>query len=44
VWSANRAPGYEAVLGRHLTRVETHEATVARGEPDVIMVATGPRG
>jgi spermidine synthase len=44
VWSANRAPDYEAVLGHHLTRVETHEVTVARGEPDVIMVATGPRG
>ena len=43
VWSANRAPGYEAVLGHHLTRVETHEVGVSRGAPDVVMVATGPR-
>jgi spermidine synthase len=44
VWSANRAPDYEAVLGRYLTGVRTHEIPVARGGPDVVMVATGPRG
>jgi hypothetical protein len=44
VWSASRAPGYEAVLGRYFSSVQTHDIMVGRGEPDVVMVASGPRG
>lgn len=44
VWSAARTPAYEQILDRHFTFVDRHEIMVARGEPDVVMVATGPRG
>jgi spermidine synthase len=44
VWSASRVPAYEAVLGRHFSSVQTHDIMVARGEPDVVIVASGPRG
>jgi hypothetical protein len=44
VWSASRAPAYEAVLGRHFSSVQAHDIMVGRGEPDVVMVASGPRG
>jgi spermidine synthase len=44
VWSAAAAPAYEAVLDRHFTAVDRHDIMVARGEPDVVIVASGPRG
>lgn len=44
VWSAARAPAYQAVLDRHFARVEVEEIMVARGEPDVVLVASSPRG
>src|SRR6185437_14001589 len=43
VWSAARSPSYEAVLDAHFARLEVHEIRVARGEPDVVIVASGPR-
>jgi spermidine synthase len=42
VWSAARSAAYETVLRRHFHRVDVHEIDVARGEPDVVMVAVGP--
>jgi spermidine synthase len=42
VWSANDSPLFEARLQRHFSMVQTHHIPVARGNPDVIFVATGP--
>jgi spermidine synthase len=42
VWSAARSPAYEAILGRHFGQVEVVEVPVARGEPDVVFVASYP--
>jgi spermidine synthase len=42
VWSAHRAPAFEARLRRRYRMVETREIPVARGEPDVVWVASGP--
>lgn len=39
VWSAARSPSYEATLSRHFDTVEILEIPVARGEPDVVMIA-----
>jgi spermidine synthase len=44
VWSAASSPEYEAILHRHFESVARREIMVARGEPDVVMVASGPRG
>jgi spermidine synthase len=42
VWSASRSPAYQTTLHRHFAHVAAHEVTVQRGEPDVVMVASGP--
>jgi spermidine synthase len=39
VWSAARSATYLAVLSRHFRWVEVHAVEVARGEPDVVIVA-----
>jgi spermidine synthase len=39
VWSAARAPAYEATLRRQFARVAVHEVAVPRGEADVVMIA-----
>jgi spermidine synthase len=44
VWSAARSPSYETVLRHHFERVEVLEIEVPRGERDVVVVATCPRG
>jgi spermidine synthase len=44
VWSAARAPRYTAILDRHFESVTVQAIMVARGKPDVVMVASGPRG
>jgi spermidine synthase len=43
VWSAARSPAYETTLHCHFAHVEVHEVAVQRGEPDVVMVASGRR-
>ncbi len=44
IWSSAPAPAYQAVLDRHFASVQTHAIMVARGEPDIVIVAGGPRG
>jgi len=44
VWSAAAVPAYERLLSRHFDLVSSHAIMVARGEPDVVVVASGPRG
>lgn len=44
VWSASPAPAYREVLGRHFASVGVQEIMVPRGEPDVVLIATGPPG
>ncbi len=43
VWSAHRSADFEGRLRARYRTVETREIPVARGEPDVIWVACGPR-
>lgn len=43
VWSANRAPAFEARLRTRYADVGTIEIPVARGEPDIVWAATNPR-
>ena len=43
VWSAHRAPVFEARLGERYRTVETRQIPVARGEPDVVWVVSDPR-
>ena len=43
VWSAHRAPAFEATLRERYPTVETRQVPVARGEPDVVWVVSGPR-
>ena len=43
VWSAHRAPAFEARLGERYRTVETRQIPVARGEPDVVWVVSDPR-
>ena len=43
VWSAHRAPAFEARLRERYRTVETRQIPVARGEPDVVWVVSGPR-
>ena len=40
VWSAHAVPSYEAVLTEQFARVWSRTVDVARGEPDVIYLAT----
>jgi spermidine synthase len=40
-WSAGRSAGFEAALGKRFMRVTRHDVPVARGEPDVVWVASG---
>lgn len=42
VWSAARSPAYETVLHRHFAQLQVHEVAVQRGQPDVVMVGSGP--
>jgi spermidine synthase len=42
VWSANRAPEFEARLRARYAEVQTIEVPVARGDPDVIWTARTP--
>jgi spermidine synthase len=42
VWSAARSPAYEIVLHRHFAQLQVHEVAVQRGQPDVVMVGSGP--
>ena len=42
VWSAHRAPAFEARLRARYGTVETREIPVARGEPDVVWAAQRP--
>ncbi|TCK19851.1 spermidine synthase [Pseudonocardia endophytica] len=44
VWSAAPAPDLEARLAGHFATVHSHEIPVDRGQPDVVLVAVGPRG
>jgi spermidine synthase len=44
VWSAARSPAYEAVLAEAFERVEVEQVEMARGQPDIVMVGSGPRG
>ena len=43
VWSAHRAPAFEARLRERYLTVETRQIPVAGGEPDVVWVVSGPR-
>jgi len=43
VWSAHRAPAFEARLRERYRIVEGREFPVPRGEPDVVWAARGPR-
>jgi len=43
VWSAAPAPDLEARLGALFTTVHSLEVPVARGRPDAVVVACGPR-
>ncbi|HEY7103843.1 MAG TPA: hypothetical protein VH573_19570 [Mycobacteriales bacterium] len=43
IWSAHRSAGFEGRLRARYRTVETREIRVARGEPDVVWVARGPR-
>lgn len=43
IWSAAPAPEFEAQLTVHFTTVHSVETPVARGAPDVVIVAHGPR-
>lgn len=43
VWSANRAPAFEARLRARYAEVRTTEIPVPRGEPDVVWTARNPR-
>ena len=43
VWSAARAPGFEARLRSRYGGVDVVEIAVARGEPDVVYAARKPR-
>jgi spermidine synthase len=43
IWSASRPSSYEGVLASHFSSVDVHEVAVARGDPDVILIAAGPR-
>lgn len=43
VWSAARAPSYEAELSRHFDMVAIHEVEAGRGGPDVVIVASKNR-
>jgi spermidine synthase len=40
VWSAGAAPAFEARLRERFTGVSTHPVRVARGEPDVVYLAS----
>ncbi len=42
VWSANDAPGFEALLRARYPTVDMRRIPVARGEPDVVYVARRP--
>lgn len=44
VWSSARVPEFEALLAARFSTVDVHDVPVTRGEPDVVYVATGPRG
>jgi spermidine synthase len=43
VWSANRAPAFEARLRARYAEVRTTEIPVPRGEPDIVWTARNPR-
>jgi spermidine synthase len=43
VWSANRAPAFEARLRARYAEVRTIEVAVPRGEPDVVWAVRSPR-
>jgi spermidine synthase len=43
VWSAHRAPAFEARLRERYRTVETRQIPVARGEPDVVWAVSDPR-
>lgn len=43
VWSANAAPAFGELLRRRFGRVRVREVPVARGEPDVVYLASEPR-
>jgi spermidine synthase len=40
VWSAHRSPAYERLVGETLGNLEVVEVEVARGEPDVVYLAS----
>ncbi|WP_116247656.1 spermidine synthase [Nocardiopsis sp. FIRDI 009] len=42
-WSANAVPAFEGALRERFTSVEVIEVPVARGVPDVVYLAGGPR-
>lgn len=42
VWSAAAAPAFEASLGERFDDVSAHPVRVARGEPDVVYLASTP--
>ncbi|TDC57958.1 spermidine synthase, partial [Actinomadura sp. GC306] len=44
VWSAGAAPAFEALLRGRFTRVTARQVPVPRGEPDVVYLASRPRG
>ncbi|MEV2278320.1 spermidine synthase [Nocardiopsis sp. NPDC049922] len=43
-WSANAAPAFEEALRGRFASVQVVEVPVARGVPDVVYLASGPRG
>jgi spermidine synthase len=43
IWSAAAAPAFVARLNQHFTEVEVTQVSVARGEPDVIVLGRSPR-
>jgi len=43
IWSAAPTPAFVARMGEHFTEVDVIEVSVARGEPDVIVLGRAPR-
>ena len=43
IWSAARTPAFVARMSEHFTEVAVTEVSVARGEPDVIVLGRAPR-
>ena len=43
IWSAARTPALVVRMHEHFTEVDVIEVSVGRGEPDVILLARGPR-